>query len=74
MSKIIIENRSNKSMIEAINRVQCVIEKGRISQTSKGKQYSFVTSWQDGIAVYADINKKSDKFIIINQESRQGNE
>jgi len=63
--KIIIENRSRMDMTDVIFHVRTVMKKGKISKTSKGKQYCFATTFPDRICVYADKNKKSDKFIII---------
>lgn len=64
MNKIIIENRSKKTMEEAIEMVRQVIKVGRVSKTAKGKQYCFATVWPDETAVYADRNKRSDKFVV----------
>ena len=69
MGKIIIENRSSVSDNVAISLVQRVITKGRVS--NDGKQYCYATVFrnpeQDGeIAVYTDLNKKSDRFVVSN--------
>ena len=63
MNKIIIENRTNKPMEEILPYVIDVIKKGRISKTAKGKQYCFGTRWKDGVIIYSDLNKQSDRFI-----------
>ena len=65
MEKIIIENRSDLSLADAVSRVNHVITEGKISKTSKGKQYCFVTTWPDKIVVLASKNDKSDRFVII---------
>ena len=67
MGKTIIENRSAVGDSVAINLVQRVISKGRIS--NNGKQYCYATVFrnpeQDGeIVVYTDLNKKSDRFVV----------
>jgi len=41
-----------------------VVKRGKISKTSKGKQYCFVTVFNDKIAVCADKNKMSDRLVI----------
>jgi len=64
MAKIIIENNSVHSMEEALDYVKSVILMGKVSETSKGEQYCFVTSWKDGTVVYAYKNTKSDRFRI----------
>jgi hypothetical protein len=64
MEKLIIENRSNLSMEDALIRVKHVVSDGKISKTGKGKQYCFMTTWSDGTYVCADKNKKSDRLIV----------
>ena len=68
--KLIIENRTELPMKEVLNYVKVVVTQGKISETSKGKQYCFVTCFSDGITVYADKNKKSDRLIVIKEENR----
>lgn len=65
MSKIIVENKSNISDSEVLKYVSSVIQKGRIS--SNGKQYSYMSTFGYGAgmyAIYTDLNKKSDRFVI----------
>ena len=69
MEKLIIENRSNLSMKDALSRARQVVCQGKISKTSKGKQYCFATSWPDGTVVYADKNKKSDRLIVDSENT-----
>ena len=67
MSKIIIDNRSDISDIEAIILVEDVISDGRVSDA--GKSYCFVSVFTKGkekTAVYARRNKESDTFIVMN--------
>jgi len=65
--KLIIENRTNLPMKEVLSYVKTVVEQDKISETSKGKQYCFVTCFPDGITIYADKNKKSDRLIVIKE-------
>ena len=64
MEKIIIENRTDMLMRDAIYYVKHVISQGRISESAGKKQYCFVTTWKDGTVVYAHKNKGSDRFVI----------
>lgn len=65
MSKLIIENRTDLKMSEAMIYAREVVLQGKISETSKGKQYCFCTLFEDSkIVVYADLNKKSDRLIV----------
>lgn len=68
MSKIIIDNRSSQSDAQAVELVVRVIEKGRIS--NQGKQYCYGVTFEDiGLAIYSDLNKCSDKFIVCDVKS-----
>ena len=68
MEKLIIENHTDLKMNEALRYAKMVIKQGRISETSKGKQYCFCTWFQESdIVVYADMNKKSDRLIICSE-------
>ncbi len=51
MSKIIIYNKTELSDEEAMKRVLMVIQEGKISQTKRGKQYCFATSFKSGVVV-----------------------
>ena len=55
--KLIIENRTKLPMKEVLGYVKVVVEQGKISKTSKGEQYCFVTCFHDSITVYAEKNK-----------------
>ena len=62
MEKIIIQNETDLPMTDAMVYVKHVISHGRISKDET--QYCYVTTWPDGVIVYADKNKKSDRFIV----------
>ena len=64
MEKLIIENSTDLPMVELLNYVKEIILQGKVSKTSKGKQYCFMTQFKDGVVIYADKNKKSDRLII----------
>lgn len=66
-NRIIVENRSDLDDIEALLAVQTVMNGGRIS--NDGKQYcyySVMTIDDKRIGVATDLNKRSDRFIVIN--------
>lgn len=67
--RIIIENRSSTLLYNAIGYVQHVIAQGRISDNNKS--YCYVTVFNSGIAVHAIRNKKSDKFIVIDDPTKE---
>jgi len=71
--KLIIENRTKLSMEEVLSYVKVVVQQGKISETSKGKQYCFVTCFASGITVYAEKNKKSDRLIVIKERNHERN-
>ena len=65
-NKLIIDNRTELSDLDAIDLVRAVINEGRIS--NNGKQYcSGIVVRIEGIlyGVWTDLNKKSDRFVII---------
>ena len=68
MNKLIIDNRTELTDLEAVTLVSKVIGQGRIS--NDGKQYCYATIAKVGgveYAVYTDLNKKSDRFMITTQ-------
>lgn len=71
MSKLIVENRTDMPMLEALVYVRHVMGEGRVSETGKGKQYCFCTVFKDGVVVSADLNKKSDKFVVYKERSNE---
>jgi len=62
VSKIIIQNDSTRSDIQALQYVISVIRGGRVSD--HGKSYCFASTFVDGVVVYALRNYKSDKFVV----------
>ena len=65
MNKIIIHNRTDKTILEVFGYVAAVISQGRIS--NNGKQYCYATRFGGNIMVYSDLNKKSDRFTVIKE-------
>jgi predicted DNA-binding WGR domain protein len=65
MEKIIIENRTEVSMITILSYIEQIVQMGRISHND---QYCGVTTWKNGIAIFADKNKCSDRFLVIFDE------
>ena len=61
MSKLIIQNDSHLSDIEALERVIHVIGMGRISSDDC---YCFATTFHCGVVIFALKNEKSDRFIV----------
>jgi hypothetical protein len=68
MEKIIIENRTDMHISQAIALVLEVIKLGKISKTAKGKQYCFATRFTNDLIVVADKNKKSDRFVVYKDQ------
>jgi len=68
--KLIIENRTEFPIEDLMGHIAAVISQGKISETSKGKQYCFVSKFENDIIVYADKNKKSDRLIISLEEGK----
>ena len=66
MNKLIIDNRTDLSDFNALIAVINVVRDGRIS--NDGKQYCYLTSMpinEKQYVVSTDLNKKSDRFVIM---------
>jgi hypothetical protein len=71
MAKIIIDNRSDLSDMQSMELICDVIRYGRISNNNK--QYCYLSMFMlDGskYQVSTDLNKKSDRFIIVKENSK----
>jgi hypothetical protein len=65
MNKLIIDNRTELSDINAVTLVGEVINQGRISNDNK--QYCYgtgITIEDKEYMIWTDLNKKSDRFVI----------
>lgn len=70
MSRIIIQNStSSVSDADCLTYVQKVIQEGRISDN--GKQYCYVTRFTNDVMVATQLNKKSDKFIVYDDNREE---
>jgi len=76
MSKLIIENRSKATDQQALDCVKKVIDMGRIS--NDGKQYCYASTLEivditgkNRVLVYTDLNKKSDRFVVIDYTDQE---
>ena len=71
MNKLIIDNRTELTDLEAITLVGKVIEKGRIS--NDGNQYccgTEITIEDKEYMIWTYLNKKSDRFVITTVSKR----
>lgn len=68
MSRIIINNKSDLSDLEAVTIVQDIVERGRISNDGKQYCYLMTIEMKSGkkYAIQSGLNKKSDTFTIYN--------
>ena len=68
MNKLIIDNRTELTDLEAVTLISKVINQGRISNDCK--QYCYVTGItieDKEYMIWTDLNKKSDRFVITTQ-------
>jgi len=65
MEKLIIENRTDKPMAQVIPYIETVVTMGKISG-NMNEQYCYHTAFDNGIAVSAYRNKKSDRLVVMN--------
>lgn len=71
MNKIIIDNKSDLSLSNALFLVQKVIEEGKVS--NEGKQHCYLTAVTSNLGkhmVATMLNHKSEKFIVYNDNSK----
>ena len=64
MEKLIIENRTDMPMHEALAYAMAVVEKGRISGINKDS-YCYLTFFRGNIGVSSWKNKKSDRLVVF---------
>ena len=64
MNKFIIHNDTELTDLEALERVTNIVRCGKVSETSKGKQYCFLTTYKDGIVIGSNRNKDTYTFKI----------
>ncbi len=70
MSKIIVDNRTNVPDSDVLRRVLLVMAEGRISETAGKQHYCHMSTWKDGMVIYAGINAKSDRFVVMKDEAK----
>lgn len=70
MNKIIIDNRTSEPDDDVLLRVYAIISDGRVSETAGRAHYCHVTTWKDGMVIYAGINAKSDRFVVMKDETK----
>ena len=63
MDKLIIDNRTNLSLIDIMPYVLKVLEMGHVSNYDT--QYCYHTVWGSGISISAFRNDKSDRFVVF---------
>ena len=61
-SKLIIHNETELDDLTVLKYIERVVEKGKVSETSKGKQYCFVT-------IYEKPN--GEKYTIVTDKNKQ---
>ena len=62
--KIIIHNYSDLSDYEVMLYVASVIDQGKVSKTSKGEQYCFVTTYKSGIVISSGRKNNTYTFFV----------
>lgn len=62
--KIIIHNYSDLSDYDVMLYIASVIGKGKISQTSQGEQYCFVTTFKKGITISSGRKNNTYTFFV----------
>ena len=68
-SKIIIHNYTELPDFVVVQYINKVIQNGKISKTSKGKQYCFVTRVLNDYIITSDRNKDTYTFKIYKERN-----
>lgn len=61
--RLIINNRTDKPMLDILPHVAAVIRQGRISNNNNG--YCYLTSFHDGVVVSAQQNNDSSDTLTV---------
>lgn len=70
-NKLIIRNYTELSDIEVLSYVISVVKEGRVSETSKGPQYCFHTTFKDNIGVsVVKSGKDTETFYVFKEGDR----
>lgn len=62
--KIIIHNYSDLSDYEVLLYIAGVVDGGKVSKTSQGEQYCFVTTYKSGITISSGRKNNTYTFYI----------
>lgn len=68
-SKIIIHNYTDFYDFEIMTYISAVISRGKISETSKGKQYCFVSQFPGKVFVSSGRNNDTYTFYIERRDT-----
>ena len=63
MNRLIIVNRSDLPMTEAMDWIARIMDRGRIS--NEGKQYCYAVRLPSGHVICSDLTKTGDKFTVL---------
>lgn len=66
-NKIIIHNYTDLSDSSVLSYISIIIEAGKVSKTSQGEQYSFITRFITGYAVSCDRKGNTYTFKIFKE-------
>jgi len=65
-TRIIIENRTNLSDAEAVQRALTVMRGGKVSGSGDRAQYCYCTTFGDRVVVWASRNRGgSDRLVVM---------
>ena len=71
MNKLIIRNYTKLSDLEVLTYIITVVNEGKISETSKGPQYCFHTTFKDNIGVsVVKSGKETETFYVFKEGDR----
>ena len=67
--KLILENRTDLPIDQAMQMFFSVVKEGKISESAGKLQYCFYTTFKNGYGVAAFRNKNSDRLVLVQDNS-----
>lgn len=64
--KLIIDNRTGKTLPEIWAHLGTVLCQGKLS--NEGRQHAYATVFQDGLVVHSVLNEKSERLLVLERE------
>lgn len=64
--KLIIDNRTGRTLSEIWAHLGTVLCQGKLS--NEGRQHAYVTVFQDGLVVESVLNERSERLLVLQRD------